>query len=138
MRARILVLTALAAIAAMAGAFLLLARDGGDGDRETYVSEHPVAVPEVARRVMVSATMPMPSAHARVLSAKLEGGTMPAAPTPAEVLTDSDCTPDARMISRCRNEMRLADGRRIVLRHPHDMRSVPCLAPGERVLLVPA
>ena len=26
----------------------------------------------------------------------------------------------------------------IVLRHPHDMTKVPCLAPGEQVRLVPA
>jgi hypothetical protein len=55
----------------------------------------------------------------------------------AEVLTDTDCTPDGQMISRCRNEMQLADGRRIVLRHPHKMSEVPCLAPGEQVRLVP-
>jgi hypothetical protein len=42
------------------------------------------------------------------------------------------------MISRCRNVMRLEDGREIVLRHPHDMSRVPCLAPGERVRLLPA
>ena len=42
------------------------------------------------------------------------------------------------MVSRCRNEMQLQDGSRIVLRHPHDMSAVPCLAPGEDVLLVPA
>jgi hypothetical protein len=134
-RARTLVLIALTAFtAALGAAAILLARDG---DGETYVSEHPVTVPETARRVVVSATMPMPSAYAHVLSAKLERGPMPAGPTTAEVLTDSECTPDAQTISRCRNEMRLADGRRIVLRHPHDMRSVPCLAPGERVLLMP-
>jgi hypothetical protein len=41
------------------------------------------------------------------------------------------------MISRCRNVVRLEDGSELVLRHPHDMRDVPCLAPGERILLVP-
>lgn len=55
----------------------------------------------------------------------------------AEVMTDTDCTPDAQMISRCRNVVRLADGRQIVLRHPHDMTEIPCLAPGERVRLMP-
>jgi hypothetical protein len=55
----------------------------------------------------------------------------------AEVMTDSNCAPDAEMISRCRNVMRLADERQIVLRHPHDMTKIPCLAPGERVQLIP-
>jgi hypothetical protein len=62
---------------------------------------------------------------------------MPNRPMMAEVMTDSDCAPDARMISRCRNLMRLAGGRQIVLRHPHDMTRVPCLAPGEQVRLIP-
>ena len=62
---------------------------------------------------------------------------MPDGPMMAEVMTDTDCTPDAQMISRCRNVMRLADGRQIVLRHPHRMSDVPCLAPGERVRLIP-
>jgi hypothetical protein len=41
------------------------------------------------------------------------------------------------MISRCRNEVSLADGTRVVLRHPHNMSKVPCLAPGEHVRLIP-
>jgi len=68
----------------------------------------------------------------------LETGAMPREPMMAEVLTDTDCAPDEQMVSRCRNEMQLPGGRRIVLRHPHDMSSVPCLAPGEQVRLVPA
>ena len=132
MRARPLLLLAAAALVAAGGIWILLSAE------PAAVSEHPVALPEAARTVTVSATMPPPSAHARRLSAMLEEGALPAGPTPAEVLTDTDCAPDERMISRCRNELRLADGRTLVVRHPHDMRSVPCLAPGERVLLVPA
>ena len=67
----------------------------------------------------------------------LEQGAMPSRPVMAEVMTDTNCAPDAEMISRCRNVMRLADGRQIVLRHPHDMTQIPCLAPGERVRLIP-
>jgi hypothetical protein len=55
----------------------------------------------------------------------------------AEVLSDTECQPDRQMVSRCRNEMRLADGRTIVVRHPHKMTNVPCLAPGEMVQLMP-
>ena len=85
----------------------------------------------------VSRVMPAPSVSERRLSAMLERGVMPAAPTTAEVLSDTDCAPDSAMISRCRNEVRLPDGSTMVLRHPHDMRHIPCLAPGEQVLLVP-
>ena len=125
-----------AAVALVATAALpLLALRGGDEPR-AYVSEHPVAVPETVRTVSVSRAMPMPSAHARRLSAMLEQGALPES-TMAEVMTDTDCTPDEHMVSRCRNELRLPDGSTIVLRHPHDMSKVPCLAPGEQVRLVP-
>ncbi len=63
---------------------------------------------------------------------------MPARGVPAEVLTDEDCAPDSSGISHCRNALRLEDGRTIVVRHPHDMRQVPCLTPGERVVVRPA
>lgn len=133
MRLRPLLLLSAVAVLAF-GAWALLARDSGPA----YVSEHAAPVPENARTVTVFEAMPLPSAHERRLSAMLENGAMIDGPTMAEVLTDTDCTPDAQMVSHCRNEMRLPDGRGIVLRHPHDMSKVPCLAPGERVLLVPA
>ena len=126
---------AVVGLAVFGAGWVLVGRGPSDGAR--YVSEHSAAVPEAARTVAISATMPAPSAHARRLSAMLEAGVMPRQPTMAEVLTDTDCAPDAQMVSRCRNEMELADGRRIVVRHPHDMSTVPCLAPGEQVQLVP-
>lgn len=129
----LLAITALVALGALGG-WAVLAREPGPA----RVAEHPTPILETMRTVVVSATMPSPSAHARRLSAMLENGGTIDEPTAAEVLSDTDCTPDARMISRCRNEMLLPDGREIVLRHPHDMSRVPCLAPGERVLLVPA
>ncbi|HXG76122.1 MAG TPA: hypothetical protein VNJ53_06100 [Gaiellaceae bacterium] len=135
MHARTLLLLATAALIGAGGLMLLLGREGTE---PALVSEHPAAIPRSARTVALSTTMPRPSAAARRLSAMLEEGAMPARPVPARVLTDTQCAPDERMISRCRNELRLADGRTIVVRHPHDMRSIPCLAPGERVLLLPA
>lgn len=118
-----------------AGVSVVLGRGASE---DVPVTEHPVGVPTTLRTVSVSATMSMPSAHPRRLSAMLEEGQMPRHPLRAEVLTDTDCAPDERMISRCRNVVRLSNGRRIVLRHAHDMRNVPCLAPGEQVLVVPA
>ena len=138
MRPRFLALLAATAIVvATAGVFMLARGEDAADSSATAVSEHPVAVPATARTVSVSRMMPMPSAHERRLSAMLERGTMPDRPMMAEVVTDTDCAPDAQMISRCRNVMRLADGRQIVLRHPHDMTRIPCLAPGEHVRVMP-
>jgi len=139
MRPRLFALVAATAILVAAAGILTLARGEEAADTSsTFVSDHPVAVPVVARTVAVSTAMPMPSAHERRLSAMLEDGTMPDRPMMAEVMTDTNCAPDAEMISRCRNVMRLADGHQIVLRHPHNMAKIPCLAPGERVRLMPS
>jgi hypothetical protein len=126
----------LPALAVFVAAAILIGR-GSDSASPGYVTEHPVEVPTTARTVQVYTTMPQPSVDERLLSARLEVGELPSGPTMAEVLSDTECQPDRRMISRCRNEMRLADGRTIVVRHPHDMRNVPCLAPGEMVQLMP-
>jgi hypothetical protein len=134
MRARSL-LFVVPVVVALAAAWTVLGRDAGS---RRAVAEHPVVVPEAPRTVSVSTTMPAPSPGPRRLAAMLEDGVLPSRRAMAEVVSDTECTPDARMISHCRNEVRLADGRTIVLRHPHDMRDVPCLAPGESVLLVSA
>lgn len=138
MRLRLFIAIAAVAIAAAAGVLVLGGREEAANTSPIPAPEHPLAVSAAARTVIVSRTMPMPSAHERRLSAMLDEGTMPDRAMMAEVMTDSDCSPDARMISRCRNEVRLASGRQIVLRHPHDMTTIPCLAPGERVRLIPA
>ena len=139
MRPRLIgALAAIAVLVAAAGVLTLGGRDEVANNSPASVSGHPLAVPPSARTVVVSRAMPMPSAHERRLSAMLEEGAMPGRPMMADVMTDTDCAPDAQMISRCRNVMRLAGGRRIVLRHPHDMSDVPCLTPGERVRLIPS
>ena len=58
---------------------------------------------------------------------------MPATPTTAKVLTDTDCAADRNGISHCSNILRLTSGRAITVRHDHDMMNDPCLSPGERV-----
>ena len=138
MRPRLLaLLVATTIIIAAAGVFIFARGEDAADSSATAVSEHPVVVPAAARTVSVSRKMPMPSANERRLSAMLEDGTMPDRPMMADVMTDTDCAPDAQMISHCRNVVRLADGRQIVLRHPHQMSRIPCLAPGERVRLIP-
>jgi hypothetical protein len=76
-----------------------------------------------------------PSPSATNLHAGLEKGKLPGGTLQATVLTDEDCAPDRQGISHCRNVVRLAGGQTVVLRHPHNMTKVPCLAPGETVLL---
>ena len=137
MRKRLVVVLFSLGLIVIAGAVALARQQAPVDEPNAYVSEHQTEVPDTARTVTVSRSMPMPSAHPRRLSTMLERGQMPGAPIMAEVMTDTDCVPDRELISRCRNELRLDDGKRIVLRHPHDMSKVPCLAPGERVRLVP-
>src|ERR687897_3314900 len=111
MRPRLFALLAATAILVAAAAAFALARGEEPADNPPpSVSEHSVAVPASARTVAVSRAMPMPSAHERRLSAMLEHGAMPDRPVMADVMTDTDCTPDAQMVSRSRNVMRLADG----------------------------
>ena len=89
---------------------------------------------EQERTVLVSSErMPAPSAPGSVLHALLVSGAVPGSTTRATVLSDRDCAPDARGVSRCVNAMRLQDGRTLTVRHPHRMMNVPCLEPGERV-----
>ena len=96
---------------------------------------HGTALP-AQRQVQLSFVMPSPSSSDG-LHAKLVSGTMPTAAMQATVLSDEECQPDARGVSHCLNRLRVRDGGEIQVRHPHVMSKVPCLAPGERVRLVP-
>jgi hypothetical protein len=87
------------------------------------------------RTVRVYASEPAPSPSATDLRARVEKGTLPSGTVKATVLSDENCEPDAQGISHCRNRVRLASGQTLTLRHPHDMNKVPCLAPGEKILL---
>lgn len=49
------------------------------------------------------------------------------------VLTDTNCTPDARGLSHCHNSIAFADGSRIAIVDNHQMSRHRCLRPGERV-----
>ena len=92
---------------------------------------------EAAMRTVLVGETGAPDAGGPIRAGLLEGR-MPSAPTTAVVLTDEDCAPDFAGISHCRNELRLADGTRISVRHHHDMQRYSCLSPGEKVRVVPA
>lgn len=69
------------------------------------------------------------------LRAMLTGGDLPSMTTTATVMTDEDCAPDGDGVSHCTNRIRLEGGAEIVVAHPHRMADVPCLAPGERIVV---
>lgn len=101
------------------------------------VDPHGAEIPDV-RTLVVSRAQPPVSRPGVLLNGRLVEGAMPAGSTAGTVLTDEDCGADQFGVSNCLNRIRLADGSEIAVRHPHDMRTVPCFAPGEPVNVVPA
>jgi len=94
------------------------------------------AAPSPTRTLRVD--RPSRAGAARATVVHVVRGRMPAHRTTARVLTDTRCQPDARGVSHCLNKMRLANGAVIVARHDHRMMDMPCLDPGERVVVRPA
>jgi hypothetical protein len=131
-RARSLI-AVLAATALVVG----LAACGGGETSSSVSSTGGHATPGEAQRTIVvfNHEPAAPSPSPLNLHAGLEEGTLPDGTVTGTVLTDEDCAPDQQGISHCRNEVHLDSGQTVVLRHPHDMQLVPCLAPGEEVLL---
>lgn len=80
---------------------------------------------------------PQKGAGARVTAVRVVAGGTVGHRTRAIVLTDTRCDPDARGVSHCLNKMKLASGRIVVVVHDHRMMEMPCLSPGERVVLTP-
>lgn len=66
-----------------------------------------------------------------------DGDAIPDGPVRGRVLSDTACEPDAHGASHCLNGIRLEGGRIITVRNDHRLANEPCLAPGERVLIVP-
>ncbi|MEX0675338.1 MAG: hypothetical protein WD067_11230 [Gaiellaceae bacterium] len=113
---------------------LVLAGCGGSSEAELPVP-HLVTEAAPLRTVLVGKDG-APDAGGPIRAGLLEGR-MPRVATTAVVLTDTDCTPDFAGISHCRNELRLADGSTIAVRHHHDMQRYSCLSPGEKIRIVP-
>lgn len=68
-----------------------------------------------------------------------ESGVIPPEVTHLTVLTDENCQPDPEGISHCRNRVQYETEEgtgEATLRHHHNMREEPCLAPGQRLELV--
>ena len=105
---------------------------GADSNAPSASGSTAERVPE--RVLMVSRDgMPPPSRAGAPLHALRLSGPLPERATSGTVLTDEQCAPDARGVSRCLNEIRLGGGQVLRVRHPHRMMDVACLSPGERV-----
>lgn len=96
------------------------------------------ANPASIRTVLISDTLvdfvSEPGGDVRVF---LSEGEMPARGTSATVLTDENCEPDERGVSHCLNRLDLVGGQTLQVIHHHRMTDVPCLTPGEQVLVEP-
>lgn len=79
---------------------------------------------------------PSKGAGAKVTTVKVLRGTV-SRRMGAVVLTDTRCDADAQGVSHCLNRMRLADGTVVLAEHDHRMMDMPCLSPGEHVVLTP-
>ena len=102
-------------------------------------SAHPAPSGEEMRVLMVGTGEDRgASTPGGALVGMLMTGDMPSGEMRATVLTDADCAPDAQGYSHCRNDLRMADGSALTVRHVHRMSEVPCLSPGEEILVVPA
>ncbi len=69
------------------------------------------------------------------LTTVLLKGTMPSGAVTGVVTTDKNCTPDQAGYSHCTNDIRIAGSKMIEVRHNHMMSVVPCLEPGEHVIV---
>lgn len=130
-----LALAAAVAIGIFAAMVVLSARDVTSRGRAAAAAHDADAGSPMRILAVGTADSGMMSSRTGPLSASLLSGSIPAEPMMATVLTDENCAPDAQGISHCSNELRLADGRLMTVRHDHRMTDVPCLSPGERVLV---
>lgn len=79
--------------------------------------------------------MPTPSQPGEALHARRISGEIPTSEIVGTVVSDENCEPDENGVSHCLNRIELPGKRMLVVRHPHDMTVVPCLYPGERIIV---
>lgn len=108
---------------------------GSGGSSETNAGGGSADGAAPPRTLVVSSEgMPSPSQPGSPLHAKRLSGPVPRAAA-GTVLSDERCTPDASGLSRCVNRVRLSSGQVLSVRHPHRMMEIPCLSPGEKVIV---
>ncbi len=125
------------ALAGVAGV-IVVATASPDTTRSTAVRHDPVVSTDVRTLVVEPEGTDAISAPGSALVASLLVGSMPGHPMSARVLSDSNCAPDAAGVSHCENVLMLANGDTLTVRHNHRMMDVPCMSPGERMMVTPA
>lgn len=93
-----------------------------------------VSPSDESRRILVVAAEDTPST-AHVLHGTLVTGKLLDGAHEARVINDRNCTPDAKGISHCLNDLAVG-ARRITIQHHHRMSQVPCLSPGETITVM--
>ncbi len=133
---------ALAAIVAGATGWFSAGPPGGSGvvarevQRGAAQTDSAHSRPASMRTLLVSVRRePAASLPGTTMRALRLSGPVPAAAVAGTVISDEDCAPDAKGISHCLNKVRMANGGMLTVRHAHRMADVPCMAPGERVLV---
>ena len=133
---------ALAAIALGAAGLFSVGHSGGSGVSSPEVrrgaahTDSAHAPPAAMRSLVVWARRePAPSLPGATMRALRVSGAVPGATVVGTVLSDDDCAADAAGISHCINKVRLANGAVLTVRHPHRMADVPCMTPGERLMV---
>lgn len=127
-------------LAAMGVVVAVIAVTAGKGPATSSPVKTRAAVGVTGERtVFVSRGVePAPSAPGSRLHAMRLSGPVPNRRSTATIMSDESCAADGRGISHCINRMRLANGKILTVRHPHRMMEVPCLSPGEHVVVRPA
>jgi hypothetical protein len=104
-----------------------------------FVELAPGSQADATRRTVVvapgGAGLPNFKATDTLLLTSLVDGQLPSQAVQAVVRTDANCQPDEDGISHCLNELAVGEST-IMVRHHHKMSEVPCLTPGETVMLL--
>lgn len=141
MRRVSILIGALFLLTAVAVASTWAGRESGEAppqapSEQQILSDSAHEQPESDKRTVLVADEPTLGSDQETLTVGLEEGTMPpSTATDAVVMTDENCTPDARGVSYCLNEIQIDGGETLSVRHKHRMHEVPCLVPGEPIRL---
>ena len=116
----------------------ILIADGRRPSGADLATDVPHFQTAIERRLSVTTDAVVSKSHDHV-QVQLVSGTIPPDVTRLTVVTDENCQPDQDGVSHCLNRVTYQSAQGMgeaVVRHNHRMSEVPCLAPGETVVLV--
>lgn len=129
-------LTALVVVTAAVGGWAVWSSTQTPGatlHRVVLIRDGQTSVPPLVASRLCGASSACQNGAGGIDVGVLIAGTAPSTPTDGVVTTDENCMPDRYGLSHCLNQVRLANGGVITLRHDHNMQVYPCLEPGEKV-----